>query len=121
MHDRRENRPVGHPALSGFCALPCSKGNQPRLHSHAIRACCNWARSNSLVRSRPAGRLGETAVTPDQLVQTLLGGLAIGCISSLIALGLSMIIRAAAVLHFAQAEIMMIGSRARISPFRRPE
>jgi branched-chain amino acid transport system permease protein len=49
-------------------------------------------------------------VTHDQLVQTVLGGLAIGCIYSLIALGISMIIRATDVLHFAQGEMMMIGA-----------
>ena len=64
-----------------------------------------------------AGRLGETAVTTDQLVQTLLGGLAIGCIYSLIALGISMIIRATEILHFAQGEIMMIGSMMGLSAF----
>jgi branched-subunit amino acid ABC-type transport system permease component len=56
-------------------------------------------------------------VTTDQLVQTLLGGLAIGCIYSLIALGISMIIRATEILHFAQGEIMMIGSMTGLSAF----
>jgi branched-subunit amino acid ABC-type transport system permease component len=56
-------------------------------------------------------------VTTDQLVQTLLGGLAIGCIYSLIALGISMIIRATEILHFAQGEIMMIGSMMGLSAF----
>lgn len=49
-------------------------------------------------------------MTFDQLVQTTLGGLAIGCIYSLIALGISMIIRATDILHFAQGEMMMIGA-----------
>jgi branched-subunit amino acid ABC-type transport system permease component len=49
-------------------------------------------------------------VTYDQLVQTVLGGLAIGCIYSLVALGISMIIRATEILHFAQGEMMMIGA-----------
>jgi branched-chain amino acid transport system permease protein len=49
-------------------------------------------------------------VTFDQLVHTVLGGLAIGCIYSLIALGISMIIRATDILHFAQGEMMMIGA-----------
>jgi branched-chain amino acid transport system permease protein len=49
-------------------------------------------------------------VTHDQLFQTVLGGLAIGCIYSLIALGISMIIRATDILHFAQGEMMMIGA-----------
>ena len=56
-------------------------------------------------------------MTTDQLVQTLLGGLAIGCIYSLIALGISMIIRATEILHFAQGEIMMIGSMMGLSAF----
>ncbi len=49
-------------------------------------------------------------MTHDQLFQTVLGGLAIGCIYSLIALGISMIIRATDILHFAQGEMMMIGA-----------
>src|SRR5579883_2200768 len=48
----------------------------------------------------------------DQFVQSIIGGLAIGCIYSLIALGITMIIRATDILHFAQGEIMMIGSMA---------
>lgn len=48
----------------------------------------------------------------DQFVQTLLGGLAIGCIYSLIALGISMIVRATDIMHFAQGELMMVGSMA---------
>ncbi|TCT05507.1 branched-chain amino acid ABC transporter permease [Aquabacter spiritensis] len=46
----------------------------------------------------------------DQFLQTLLGGLAIGCIYSLIALGISMIVRATDILHFAQGEVMMVGA-----------
>lgn len=46
----------------------------------------------------------------DQFVQTLLGGLAIGCIYSLIALGISLIVRATDILHFAQGELMMVGA-----------
>ena len=56
-------------------------------------------------------------MTTDQFVQTLLGGLAIGCIYSLIALGISMIIRATEILHFAQGEMMMIGSMMGLSAF----
>jgi branched-chain amino acid transport system permease protein len=63
------------------------------------------------------GTARRIAVTTDQLVQTLLGGLAIGCIYSLIALGISMIIRATEILHFAQGEIMMIGSMMGLSAF----
>jgi branched-chain amino acid transport system permease protein len=51
----------------------------------------------------------------DQFLQTLLGGLAIGCIYSLIALGISMIVRATDILHFAQGEFMMIGAMAGFS------
>ena len=46
----------------------------------------------------------------EQFIQGIIGGLAIGCIYSLIALGISMIIRATEILHFAQGEIMMIGA-----------
>lgn len=56
-------------------------------------------------------------MTIDQLAQTLLGGLAIGCIYSLIALGISMIIRATDILHFAQGEMMMIGSMMGLSAY----
>ena len=63
------------------------------------------------------GPFGETPVTTDQFVQTLLGGLAIGCIYSLIALGISMIIRATGILHFAQGEMMMIGAMMGLSAF----
>jgi branched-subunit amino acid ABC-type transport system permease component len=56
-------------------------------------------------------------VTFEQLIQTTLGGLAIGCIYSLIALGISMIIRATDILHFAQGELVMIGSMAGLTAF----
>src|SRR3981081_3931662 len=60
---------------------------------------------------------GKGAMTVDQFVQTMLGGLAIGCIYSLIALGISMIIRATDILHFAQGEMLMIGSMMGLSAF----
>jgi branched-subunit amino acid ABC-type transport system permease component len=56
-------------------------------------------------------------VTYEQLIQTTLGGLAIGCIYSLIALGISMIIRATDILHFAQGELVMIGSMSGLTAF----
>ena len=56
-------------------------------------------------------------MTVDQFVQTTLGGLAIGCIYSLIALGISMIIRATDILHFAQGEMLMIGSMVGLSTY----
>ncbi len=56
-------------------------------------------------------------MTYDQLVQTVLGGLAIGCIYSLIALGISMIIRATDILNFAQGEMMMIGAMAGLTAY----
>jgi branched-subunit amino acid ABC-type transport system permease component len=56
-------------------------------------------------------------MTADQFVQTTLGGLAIGCIYSLIALGISMIIRATDILHFAQGEMLMIGSMMGLSAY----
>ena len=51
-------------------------------------------------------------MSADQLIQGLIGGLAIGSIYSLIALGITMIIRATEILHFAQGELMMIGAMA---------
>jgi branched-chain amino acid transport system permease protein len=45
-----------------------------------------------------------------QIIELLIGGLAIGCIYSLIALGFTMIIRATGVLHFAQGELVMLGA-----------
>jgi len=56
-------------------------------------------------------------VTYEQLIQTTLGGLAIGCIYSLVALGISMIIRATDILHFAQGELVMIGAMAGLSAY----
>jgi branched-chain amino acid transport system permease protein len=51
----------------------------------------------------------------EQFIQGIIGGLAIGCIYSLIALGITMIIRATDILHFAQGEIMMIGAMTGLS------
>ncbi len=83
---------------------------------HCIRMQFNLAR----LRSCTALALHERrrrAMTVDQFVQTMLGGLAIGCIYSLIALGISMIIRATDILHFAQGEMLMIGSMTGLSAF----
>ena len=54
-------------------------------------------------------------MSEQQFIQSVIGGLAIGCIYSLIALGISMIIRATEILHFAQGEIMMIGAMTGLS------
>ena len=43
------------------------------------------------------------------------GGVAIGCVYSLIALGFTMIIRATGIIHFAQGEVMMLGSMSGIT------
>jgi len=51
----------------------------------------------------------------EQFIQGIIGGLAIGCIYSLIALGITMIIRATEILHFAQGEIVMIGAMTGLS------
>ena len=51
----------------------------------------------------------------EQFIQGIIGGLAIGCIYSLIALGITMIIRATEILHFAQGEILMIGAMTGLS------
>jgi branched-subunit amino acid ABC-type transport system permease component len=45
-----------------------------------------------------------------QFIDLLVGGLAIGCVYSLIALGFAMIMRATSIIHFAQGEVMMLGS-----------
>ncbi len=44
------------------------------------------------------------------ILDPLIGGIALGCIYSLIALGYNMIIRAMNLLHFAQGEVMMVGA-----------
>jgi branched-chain amino acid transport system permease protein len=49
-------------------------------------------------------------VSASQLIDLLVGGLAIGCVYSLIALGFAMIMRATSIIHFAQGEVMMLGS-----------
>lgn len=49
-------------------------------------------------------------MTLDQFIQSLVGGLAIGCVYSLVALGISMIIRATEIQHFAQGELLMVGA-----------
>jgi branched-subunit amino acid ABC-type transport system permease component len=51
----------------------------------------------------------------EQFIQGIIGGLAIGCIYSLIALGITMIIRATETLHFAQGEIVMVGAMTGLS------
>ena len=51
----------------------------------------------------------------EQFIQGIIGGLAIGCIYSLIALGITIIIRATEILHFAQGEILMIGAMTGLS------
>lgn len=48
-------------------------------------------------------------------IDLLIGGLAIGGVYSLVALGFSMIIRATGILHFAQGEVMMTGCMAGLS------
>jgi branched-chain amino acid transport system permease protein len=47
-----------------------------------------------------------------QFVEIAAGGLAIGAIYGLIALGFSMIVRATGIIHFAQGEVMMLGALA---------
>ena len=53
-----------------------------------------------------------------QLLELLVGGLAIGSIYSLIALGFTMIIRATGVLHFAQGELVMLGAMFGVTAHR---
>jgi len=47
--------------------------------------------------------------------ELLAGGLAIGCVYSLVALGFAMIIRATGIIHFAQGELLMLGSMSGLS------
>jgi branched-subunit amino acid ABC-type transport system permease component len=47
--------------------------------------------------------------------ELLTGGLAIGCVYSLVALGFAMIIRATGIIHFAQGELLMLGSMIGLS------
>ena len=49
------------------------------------------------------------------ILDPLIGGIAIGCIYSLIALCYNMIIRAMDLLHFAQGEVMMVGALAGVT------
>src|SRR5215467_2193566 len=49
------------------------------------------------------------ALTVFQFVDLMVGGLAVGCVYSLIALGFAMIMRATNIIHFAQGEVMMLG------------
>src|SRR6185437_11719163 len=60
-------------------------------------------------------RCRGSAMSSEQLIQGIIGGLAIGCIYSLIALGITIIIRATEILHFAQGELLMIGAMAGLS------
>src|SRR3954449_12492572 len=48
-------------------------------------------------------------LSASQLVDIFVGGLAIGCVYSLVALGFAMIMRATSIIHFAQGEVMMLG------------
>src|SRR5207302_2981534 len=49
------------------------------------------------------------ALSVSQFVDLMVGGLAVGCVYSLIALGFAMIMRATSIIHFAQGEVMMLG------------
>ena len=49
------------------------------------------------------------ALSVSQFVDLMVGGLAVGCVYSLIALGFAMIMRATTIIHFAQGEVMMLG------------
>ncbi|HWK97087.1 MAG TPA: branched-chain amino acid ABC transporter permease [Pseudolabrys sp.] len=57
-------------------------------------------------------------MTIAEMVELLVAGLAIGCIYSLIALGLSIIIRATGVLNFAQGEVVMLGAMFGLATYR---
>src|SRR6266478_2138711 len=49
------------------------------------------------------------------LADLFAAGLAIGCVYSLVALGFAMIIRATGIIHFAQGELLMLGSMSALS------
>ena len=49
------------------------------------------------------------ALSVSQFVDLMVGGLAVGCVYSLIALVFAMIMRATNIIHFAQGEVMMLG------------
>src|SRR5437879_4001574 len=49
------------------------------------------------------------ALSVSQFVDLMVGGLAVGCVYSLVALGFAMIMRATSIIHFAQGEVMMLG------------
>lgn len=51
-----------------------------------------------------------SAMSGFEMIELLVGGLAIGCIYSLIALGFTVIIRATGVINFAQGEVVMLGA-----------
>jgi branched-subunit amino acid ABC-type transport system permease component len=50
------------------------------------------------------------ALGVSQFVDLLVGGLSVGCVYSLVALGFAMIMRATSIIHFAQGELMMLGA-----------
>src|SRR3954467_8540750 len=45
-----------------------------------------------------------------QFVDLLVGGIAVGCVYSLVALGFAMIMRATSIIHFAQETAVMLGA-----------
>ena len=50
------------------------------------------------------------SLSASQFVDLMVGGLAIGCVYSLVALGFAMIMRATSIIRFAQGEVMMLGA-----------
>src|SRR2546428_729477 len=62
-----------------------------------------WSKSNRSIS------LAAMVIGFSQLIDLLIGGLAIGCVYSLVALGFAMIMRATSIIHFAQGEVMMLG------------
>jgi branched-subunit amino acid ABC-type transport system permease component len=54
-------------------------------------------------------------LTASDFIDLVLGGLAIGCVYSLVALGFAMIMRATSIIHFAQGEVMMLGCMCGLS------
>jgi branched-chain amino acid transport system permease protein len=97
-------------AWVGEPARPLAGGTQELAYECKIA--CRIPRAHDLLSGATAAR---DVMSVEQFIQGIIGGLAIGCIYSLIALGITMIIRATEILHFAQGEIMMIGAMTGLS------
>ena len=104
------NRPAAQPIF--ITRSRTYRAHRPPEQSSRMRVfrCTNLGRLRGHVRpnlpdkAHAMGSLGAS-----QLVDLLVGGLAVGCVYSLVALGFAMIMRATSIIHFAQGEVMMLG------------